>query len=741
MLSDHNRHHEEFVPYSLPLGYAMKGKHLSNKDLRFLVDHCRNKLCEKDIPVLCEVYDGQWQNICMTDKNGMPLTELRLIKLTWQKVQKMNKEKCLQEMILACKISRRDLECMATSRSLETGKVSYHNLTLTRNADSTIDVTSTGGFIFQEPAMKYIRSVTRKSRPDLWKDSPHDRNINDPEEIQKNRKRVNVFGLSESEKSIVHLLDPEIVRDLQESVGEDLTGDDRENTTRENEIDYEKELLCLALNRSDISLLDHILEDLCEVNPDKWRNLTSDELYPTILTDPLLITKTFTASEILCIGKTLEQKTRRKFCKSNGLKASNANSLAQAFLGESFLEIKSKIGCKRKEVKSLHLLAKEVLLSDDYKLVLLQVSLANALHREKRNKWFNKSPIHMWGYIPHLWKEETVIKYFSYPEFLEERNQIEHRTLDYTHILTNMKTHILTKGYDFCKKEHFHTLAKEDPDLLSRPLVFDNIDQQNAFSAQLMFSENVEKFMRRKGYIETANFVKLVRHWHVACDNRGVRADVRVTLIYNMYSFLTSDIDFNSFPFPLTGWYWKGMPIQTYEALLQSICTRIQLYSRAHNKTYNSRAISTLANESFFSNMVRLDKESRSYPKACNIPKIFGRVVTLNYYKHLPEKTWYLTAMHKGTYPKHLAEIHTQDIIQQDGFYVNHFFDYPDDRDSQRCRRCDISRGTQPLRFAGGVRKFYRGDESKILPEERAGLEPKSLPFYDSESGKIDYNK
>ena len=25
MLSDHNRHHEEFVPYSLPLGYAMKG--------------------------------------------------------------------------------------------------------------------------------------------------------------------------------------------------------------------------------------------------------------------------------------------------------------------------------------------------------------------------------------------------------------------------------------------------------------------------------------------------------------------------------------------------------------------------------------------------------------------------------------------------------------------------------------------------------------------------------------------
>ena len=44
MISDHNRHHEESIPYSLPLGYAMKGKHLNNSELRFLVNHCRDKL-------------------------------------------------------------------------------------------------------------------------------------------------------------------------------------------------------------------------------------------------------------------------------------------------------------------------------------------------------------------------------------------------------------------------------------------------------------------------------------------------------------------------------------------------------------------------------------------------------------------------------------------------------------------------------------------------------------------------
>ena len=303
-----------------------------------------------------------------------------------------------------------------------------------------------------------------------------------------------------------------------------------------------------------------------------------------------------------------------------------------------------------------------------------------------------------------------------------------------------MKTRILSKGYDFCQKEHFQELATENPNLLSRPLVFDNIDQQNAYSAILMFSVPVENFLWRKGHIESADFMCLVWKWHTACNERGICADTRVSMLYNMYRFLTKDIDFDRFPFPLTGRYWRGMPIRMYEAILQNVCTRIQLYRLAHNESYNSRAVSTLTNESIFSNMVCLDKESKAYPKACNVPKIFGRIVMLNYYKHKPEKSWYLTAMHKGTYPEHLVEYNCKLLLEQDGFYVNHFFDFQDEHESQRYRHCDISRGSQPLRFAGGMRKFYRGDESKIFPEEHAGLAAKPLPRYDAESGTISYN-
>ena len=158
-------------------------------------------------------------------------------------------------------------------------------------------------------------------------------------------------------------------------------------------------------------------------------------------------------------------------------KAWNINIITKAFGGENFLEIPLRRDCTKKKAKSLQFLCKEKLLSDEYKLKPLQVSLANAIHREKQKKWREKCKINMFGYIPHLHDGELIISYFSYPEFNLKRKQIEHRTLDYSHILTNMKTHILTKGYDFCKKEHFQELAHLNPDLLSRPLVYDNIDQ------------------------------------------------------------------------------------------------------------------------------------------------------------------------------------------------------------------------------------------------------------------------
>ena len=334
-------------------------------------------------------------------------------------------------MILASKISWRDLEMMASADRLMYRNTRYHNLKLMRNADSTVDVISTGGVTFTRPAIQYFHSVTKQNCPDLWTQTDAEiQEVDNGEEETAKKKRSTAWGLTDSEKNIVHLLDSEIIRDLQESVGENIIGDEApESVHNENNIDFEKELLHLALNQADISLLDDIIEDLQELNRDKWKNLTRDQLYPGILTDPNSITKSFTALEILCTGKTLEQKTHRKFCCSNAQKAVNANSLAEAFLRDNFLTVRHRSVNKKKNVASLRALVKSVFLNDDYKLVQLQVSLANAIHREKRELWFSRSLIDMWAYVPDPYdegREGSVIKYFSYPEFSLERKQVEH---------------------------------------------------------------------------------------------------------------------------------------------------------------------------------------------------------------------------------------------------------------------------------------------------------------------------
>ena len=176
----------------------------------------------------------------------------------------------------------------------------------------------------------------------------------------------------------------------------------------------------------------------------------------------------------------MEHKTGHKFFISGIPKAVNVNNISKAFGADEFMALLIWHENLKRKVKTLQILSKEILMHEDYKVTQLQVALANAMHREKCKKWIEDCPINLLGYVPDINSNHVLFQMFSYPEYNKKRKQIEHRTLDYTHILTNMKRHILTKGYEFCPKEHFQQLAHLKQDLLSRPLVFYNIDQQNA---------------------------------------------------------------------------------------------------------------------------------------------------------------------------------------------------------------------------------------------------------------------
>ena len=144
--------------------------------------------------------------------------------------------------------------------------------------------------------------------------------------------------------------------------------------------------------------------------------------------------------------------------------------------------------------------------------------------------------------------------------------------------------------------------------------------------------------MESKGCNDTAGFVQLVQNWNRACNERGMVADERVEHVYNIYSFLTHGIDFDEFPSVSTQRYIRGLPIQTFKAILHNVCTRIHLYGLAEGSTYNTHAVSTLVSESCNSDIHRLDKEGSEYLKACNMNKLIGKLSLVNDYKHRRSK-------------------------------------------------------------------------------------------------------
>ena len=199
-----------------------------------------------------------------------------------------------------------------------------------------------------------------------------------------------------------------------------------------------------------------------------------------------------------------------------------------------------------------------------------------------------------------------------------------------------------------------------------------------------------------------------------------------------MYAFLTDGINFNSIPFQFPGCYIKGLTWQTFEAILQNISMRIQLYSFTQGFTYNARAVSTLSNESFFADLVRYNKESHGYPKGTNVSRVFGCVVLINHFKHKRDKNYCLSATIKGKYEITLADNDYRRFLVENennyaGLYRNHFFDYPNQVKSQRIHRDDITTGLAALRNTDGVRRWFRTVEADILPEIRGGHKVKGF--------------
>ena len=384
---------------------------------------------------------------------------------------------------------------------------------------------------------------------------------------KKNKHSKRTIGLNENENSLLDIL---VTNNNQ---GED----DIDNANTDNYAPLEDNLtLDNYLNSNKTPLLRNILNELQNFNSTKWKDTTVDEIFPELLTDGDLLLKRTMVKELQIICMELRCTTGRIWSSSQMVKSEIVNTIVNSFA----MKNEKRHVTQNYKPESLLQECTNLIKGPDYRVEHRQVPLASLTQIELRKQWYENATTPLFGIVPgnDISVETEHFPYFSYPDFNTERKQLEFKTFDFTHILTNLRTQILTRGLPYCKKEHFEKLCHDRPDILSISLVSEKIDQQNAFTAMRMFNYDVEKYMGDNKFLDTADFVKLVHEWHEACNKRGLVADERVRKLHAMHQFLNKGVNFDAIPFQFPGRYIKGITWQTYEALLQTISTHIQLY-------------------------------------------------------------------------------------------------------------------------------------------------------------------
>ena len=318
MLTEKNRIQHDSIPYAYPVAYALKGASMTNADLRYLVDTVREACRNRNIPLLCEVYDGQWQNFITTSRDGKHLTKLHA-RNSWNRISALTKDKVLEEMYNASAVQTWDLDLVASHRWLNPNEsLELTNICIWKKYTGSLFAESCGGSNFEEPVIARFVSVTENTCPDLFplevedtqaaaveqineehayyskrkviqsqRDSSVNENTEDEmaETLSKTKhvkdlvvsvthgKKKKCIGLQSGEQDLLFLLDKDLVTEI-------LKTEDENDNSRYTE----GELLSSVVLDPRCELLFDIHAHLIYNNKQKWVNKTPADFYPSLLT-------------------------------------------------------------------------------------------------------------------------------------------------------------------------------------------------------------------------------------------------------------------------------------------------------------------------------------------------------------------------------------------------------------------------------------------------------------------------
>jgi hypothetical protein len=452
---------------------------------------------------------------------------------------------------------------------------------------------------------------------------------------------------------------------------------------------------------------------LTNLNAEKWQHVNNVTLKYDILAKPEKLKKLLVV-EMNSIAGVVKQVTGKEIYESNMKKHDKVNILNRIFGTGHNVEMKHAVPKLPRSVKSLAAQCRQVITRSTYPKEVLAAAVCHYTFPAVEEKWEKHCtlPSHIIN-LPFINKEHRVYWYPEYDEYLGENLM---RSLDPSHLLTNLRTAITQKGALGVRPSHYREVCEAK--ILPSVIIEDNLDQQNVEAAKNCFGEKVERFLVDKNHLNAARTVRTVRYWYEACDERGLSATRRAKRLHEMTELLTEGINFDDFPPP--GSHVNGVPLITFEGILQCNTLRLALYNYAQNGTYNHRAISTLAAESFFSDISAMEFTTTGCPKAIQIPTLIGQVTQMNKHKHDPLKYFFMEITSRSVYPTRPMDLvegeHVRATSEDTSYFKNHQFDVLVTQSERRRlgKAFVVNHPDKTAKGTRGVRQHYKVDQSKI---------------------------
>ena len=724
------------IPPHLPIAYGLRGHSMSMEVMRAMLHDIYLELDSRNIGILCEVYDGQFHNIIVRGEHNSPLTRLQFQYDLFRKTMRTKtRQELIEHLLQYSEVFPDDVDTIYGSNFEDNAEIDMESLNITMHKRHNMKVLTVSSIPIDGVSFSDFRTIYR---PTLWKklaEMRQNEQLRRRTDNMTTEEMQNLIRGSKLHRRISSQLN--VSRDNLDSSSDDDDDPDYEPLSDDISEEYEDD--SIALNLSNISLssnisvcstgescISSILRKLKLLKPNKhkWNTHNIDSFIQQFLCDRKSVGKLF-MYEMDVINVAIKEFYHKEiFSKKDNKKTRIDKMITQLRKIPNLINYDaiSEEGTTN-NILALKDMCKKILLQGGYPKDYLAASYCVTVHRDRIKEWEAKSNIPI-----NISSESGDIQHivFNYPDFSSSRQKIIIRTFDYTHILNNLRFHICNRGFQGVSPEAFIEVSQINNDVLPRAIVEDKLDRQNCSISQRFFSEEVEDILRRNGRLSEATFVNRTRNWFNACDQRGMSVIDRLGKLTSMYQYLLSMNSFSEYP-PPTQYVW-GIPIRTYEALLHTINTRFILYTCSVTGTYNTRSISTLAIESFFSDLNRFEFSGLGAPKSVDIPKLISHIVHVNTVKHNPDRGFEFVTSTRDNYPCYLMENIGDEVSEQ---FTDHLFDQIPTRRKTQKKLVTLSKPKSITKGGRGIRQYLRIDETKLTHEQRLGRKISTDELFD----------